>query len=249
MVEFKPGDEVCVQHPQTQDGRWVFPGERLFVEQVNLRTHRAFVRCPAGHTSVWVDFEKLLPPSRLVDMSSIYERLVTLERQHTNRTTMLLAAVVGLLNDDDTVMLRLLTNAFATVDEDPDVGEALQEAATESAYEKLAEYDTPEVVSCDCPRSDEDVHTPSCPVLHQQLWGDDVPETAAEPVEDPDWRDNPYSLPPATTEGVKCLACSVQNRPHHLAGRLISHETVFHADQATADECVRRQDAMTYRHL
>lgn len=109
--------------------------------------------------------------------------------------------------------------------------------------------DTPEVVSCDCPRSDEDVHTPSCPVLHQQLWGDDVPEKAAGPVDDLSWRDNPYSLPPATTEGVKCLACSVQNRPHHLAGRLISHETVFHADQATADECVRRQDAMTYRHL
>jgi hypothetical protein len=93
------------------------------------------------------------------------------------------------------------------------------------------ELDTPEVVSCDCPRSDDDVHEQGC-VNH--------PDHKAA-----DWRDNPYSLPPATTEGMKCPVCSVQNRPHHLAGRLISHKTVLHATQEDVYECARRQSQLS----
>jgi hypothetical protein len=195
MIEFKPGDEVCVQEPQSQDGRWVFPGERLFVQIVNPLRHQAFVRCPTGYTSVWVSFENLFPPSPVVNMRTLLDRVGHLERR------------VAELED-------------AAVDDQDD------------------ELDTPEVVSCDCPRSDDDVHEQGC-VNHPA-------ETAAEPLKTPDWRDHPHSLPPATTEGVECPACTVgSTRAEAVGNRHSCH--ISHATQEDVDECVRRQTAMGWR--
>lgn len=114
--------------------------------------------------------------------------------------------------------------------EDPEVDEALQEAVTEGLYDQLA------TVSCGCPRSDDDVHEFDCvnhPEHHQHV-----------PVED-EWRSNPYSLPPATREGVKCPACSGPTGQTFNGARMLRE--VRHEDQATVDECVKRQKAMGWK--
>jgi hypothetical protein len=91
-----------------------------------------------------------------------------------------------------------------------------------------------EVTICDCPRADDNVHERGC-VNH--------PDYQA-PVED-EWKANPYSLPPATREGAVCPACSGPTGQSFNGARMLRE--VRHEDQATVDECVKRQKAMGWK--
>lgn len=99
-------------------------------------------------------------------------------------------------------------------------------------------FEVPEVTTCGCPDSDDDVHEFDCvnhPEHHQHV-----------PVED-EWRSNPYSLPPATREGVECPACS--GTRYAWGPKVNLRRTTRHEDQATVDECVKRQKAMGWKPL
>jgi len=64
-------------------------------------------------------------------------------------------------------------------------------------------------------------------------------EDPNDELDDDEWKRNPYSLPPASREGVECPACSGFTGERFNGARLL--RTVRHEDQATVDECVRRQ--------
>ena len=208
---FEPGDEVCVLEPQQQDGRWVFPGDRLFVRNVGVVKLDAFVWCPASAVGVWVKNENLRHAIQ-AQFPSVQSRLGELESQYQRLLERLEAIEEDLYEDEEEGPLGIVDEIAGMP------------------------FEVPEVTACGCPDSDENVHEFDC-VNH--------PEHPQHVVTEDEWKANPYSLPPATREGVECPACSGPTGQHFNGARVLRE--VRHEDQATVDECVKRQKAMGWK--
>jgi hypothetical protein len=136
-----------------------------------------------------------------------------------------------------------------------DAEKIFKEALTRNLHDHL-----PEVIHCDCPRADDNVHERDCvhhpdyqaedcrcPATHHHL---DCPQRpkpdgtrpAPQPSVEDEWKANPYSLPPATREGVECPAC--RDASKRAWGLTAVVPTVRHVDQETVDECMRRQRSL-----